>query len=88
MLRAIRKAKSAARLSMRAEVRLVTVGGTRAGAVEPALGDLAAAGHAARIDVRPDGASAGGSERAAGDIWETAQETAEGSGLYVAAEFC
>ncbi len=83
VLRAIRRAKSAARLSMRAEVGLVTVGGARAGAVEPALGDLAAAGHAARIDVRPDSAPAGGGEPAAREIWETA----EGSGLYVAAEF-
>jgi valyl-tRNA synthetase len=48
-LRAIRKAKSEAKLSMRADVSLVTVSGPRAALVEAAADDLAAAGRAARI---------------------------------------
>ena len=52
VLRAIRRAKSEAKLSMRADVSLVTVRGPRAAAVEPAVADLAAAGHAAQIEFR------------------------------------
>ncbi len=49
VLHGIRKAKSKAKLSMRADLSLVTVHGPGARAVEPAIGDLAAAGHAAQI---------------------------------------
>ena len=80
---------------MRAEVSLVTVGGPRAGAIGPALGDLAAAGHAARIEVRADetpgrgdgSAAEGPGEGSAAEGQRTARETGEGSGLYVVAEF-
>jgi valyl-tRNA synthetase len=49
-LRAIRKAKSEAKLSMRADVSRVTVSGPRGNLVEGAADDLAAAGRAARIE--------------------------------------
>ncbi len=62
VLRAIRKAKSAAKVSMRADVSLVTVQGPRAGAIEPAVTDLAAAGHAAHIELRTWDASGPDSE--------------------------
>ncbi len=88
VLRAIRKAKSEAKLSMRAGVSLVTVAGARAAAIEPALGDLAAAGHAARIELRADAAQfAGVTPGARGGAQPGALETAAGSGLYVAAQF-
>lgn len=73
ILRSIRKAKSQAKLSMRADVSLVTVSGPRAATVEPALGDVAAAGHAAQI--RP--------VRCAG----SAAPAADGADLVVVAEF-
>ncbi|MFJ9557457.1 valine--tRNA ligase [Nocardiopsis sp. NPDC101807] len=50
VLRAIRKAKSEAKLSMRAEVEHVRVSGKRVGAARAATGDIAAAGRAAGID--------------------------------------
>ena len=95
VLRAIRKAKSEAKLSMRAEISLVTVAGPRAGDIGPAVGDLAAAGHAARIEVhadqspgRGDGSAAEGpGDGSAAGGQRTARETGESSGLYVVAEF-
>ena len=86
VLRAIRKAKSGAKLSMRAGVSLVTVRGPRAPALEPAVADLAAAGHAARIELRTSEArSPDGDSSALG--WATTAGETTASGLYVAAEF-
>lgn len=50
VLRAVRKAKSEAKLSMRAEVDLVRVSGKQAESARAASGDIAAAGRAAGID--------------------------------------
>ncbi|MEU3025869.1 valine--tRNA ligase [Nocardiopsis alba] len=50
VLRAVRKAKSEAKLSMRAEVEHVVVSGKRAESARAAAGDIAAAGRAAGID--------------------------------------
>ncbi|MEV2277264.1 valine--tRNA ligase [Nocardiopsis sp. NPDC049922] len=50
VLRAVRKAKSEAKLSMRAEVELVRVSGKQVEAARAAGGDIAAAGRAAGID--------------------------------------
>ncbi|PWV49251.1 valine--tRNA ligase [Nocardiopsis sp. L17-MgMaSL7] len=50
VLRAVRKAKSEAKLSMRAEVELVRVSGKQAESARAASGDIAAAGRAAGID--------------------------------------
>jgi valyl-tRNA synthetase len=50
VLRAVRKAKSEAKLSMRAEVEHVRVAGKQADAARAAAGDIAAAGRAAGID--------------------------------------
>ena len=52
VLRAVRKAKSEAKLSMRAEVEHVVVSGKRAESARAAAGDIAAAGRAAGIDFR------------------------------------
>jgi len=53
VLRGIRRAKSQARLSMRADVSLVTVRGPSAATIQPAMGDIAAAGHAVQIKLVP-----------------------------------
>lgn len=50
VLRAVRKAKSEAKLSMRAEVEHVRVAGKQAESARAAAGDIAAAGRAAGID--------------------------------------
>ncbi|MFE9244559.1 valine--tRNA ligase [Nocardiopsis sp. NPDC006938] len=50
VLRAVRKAKSEAKLSMRAEVDLVRVRGKQAEAASAASGDIAAAGRATGVD--------------------------------------
>ncbi len=84
VLRAIRKAKSEAKLSMRAEVARVIVRGPRANAVASAVGDLAAAGRAARIDLLPGEPAAPGG--AAGDSPVGQPDTGD-SGLVVEAEF-
>ncbi|QUX31001.1 valine--tRNA ligase [Nocardiopsis akebiae] len=52
VLRAVRKAKSEAKLSMRAEVEHVSVSGKRVDAARAASADIAAAGRAAGIDFR------------------------------------
>ncbi|WP_067829431.1 valine--tRNA ligase [Actinomadura kijaniata] len=54
-LRQVRKAKSDARLSMRAEVAAATVAGTRAGELAGVAGDLRAAGRIADLDLREGG---------------------------------
>jgi valyl-tRNA synthetase len=81
VLRAVRKAKSEAKLSMRAEVSLVTVRGPGADAIRPAIGDLAAAGHAARIELHT------GVATGPGGSWRAGGQTAGEGGLYVATEF-
>ncbi|MDE3723880.1 valine--tRNA ligase [Nocardiopsis sp. N85] len=53
VLRAVRKAKSEAKLSMRAEVENVRVTGKRVEAARAAAADIAAAGRAAGIDFQP-----------------------------------
>ena len=53
VLRDVRRAKSEAKLSMRAEVESVRVAGDRVEAVRSAVGDLAAAGRAVTIDLEP-----------------------------------
>ncbi|WP_157983412.1 hypothetical protein, partial [Nocardiopsis sp. TNDT3] len=52
VLRAVRKAKSEAKLSMRAEVEHVSVSGKRVDAARAASADIAAAGRASGIDFR------------------------------------
>ncbi|QVQ52388.1 valine--tRNA ligase [Spiractinospora alimapuensis] len=54
VLRAVRKAKSEAKLSMRAEVSEVVVSGKAAANVAVAEGDLTAAGHVGRLELRAD----------------------------------
>ncbi|WP_017614550.1 valine--tRNA ligase [Nocardiopsis salina] len=53
VLRDVRRAKSEAKLSMRAEVERVRVAGDRVEAVRSAVGDLSAAGRAAAVDLEP-----------------------------------
>ncbi|MEU0492018.1 valine--tRNA ligase [Nocardiopsis sp. NPDC006139] len=53
VLRAVRKAKSEAKLSMRAEVERVRVTGKRVEAARAAAADIAAAGRASGIDFQP-----------------------------------
>ncbi|XVQ83489.1 valine--tRNA ligase [Microbispora siamensis] len=53
VLRRVRRAKSEARLSMRAEVARLTVSGDRADLVRPAQDDLCAAGHVEEFVLEP-----------------------------------
>jgi valyl-tRNA synthetase len=89
VLRAVRRVKSQAKVSMRTDVSVLVVGGPDAHLVEPALTDLAAAARAGRIELRTgaagspqehtrtaDGPPPGGADAAdttARRIWVTAE---------------